>query len=123
MTSSWTCLSRTCTGLRLGVGGLRGDRVIVVVGNILTANHDRISSPGIVVRPADDHGANASFKGNKATGDVTSSARDSGIEIVGRVPVPASDAAVIANGDVARAPADAGEPAGGTAFVYTSGIK
>jgi hypothetical protein len=37
-------------GLRSGVGRLRRDRVIVVVGNLLAANHDRISSPRVVVR-------------------------------------------------------------------------
>jgi hypothetical protein len=105
-----------------GVGRLRLDPVIGVVGNLLTANHDRISSPGVIVRPADDYGADATFKGNKATGDVISSARDGGIEIVGRVSAPASDAAVVADGDVARTPADAGEPARGAAFVYTSDI-
>ena len=89
----------------------------------LTAKHNRISSPGVVVRSADDDGANATFKGNKATGDdVTSSACDGGIEIVGRIPAPVSGAAVIADGDVARACADAGESPGGTPFVYASDI-
>ena len=104
------------------MGGLRLDRVVRVAGNALAAKHDRISSPGVVVRSADDDGANATFKGNKATCDVTSSTRDGGIEIVGRVPAPASDAAVIADGDVARACADAGESPGGTPFVYASDI-
>src|SRR5207245_1522225 len=71
--------------LRSGVGRLRRNRVIVVVSDILTANHDRISSRGVVVRPAEDAGANASFKDNKATGGVTSSARDGGSEIDGGV--------------------------------------
>jgi hypothetical protein len=83
-----------CTGLRLGVGGLRRDRVIVVVGNFQTAEHDRVSAPGVVVGPADDNGANAPFKGNIATGRIISSARDGGVEIEGEISAPASDAAV-----------------------------
>jgi hypothetical protein len=88
--------------LRSGVGRLRRNRVIVVVSDILTADHDRITSRGVVVRPAEDAGANASFKDNKAPGGVTSSARDGGIEIDGGVSAPAGDAAVV--GEVARAP-------------------
>src|ERR1700747_1901546 len=79
---------RALCWLRSGVARLRRNRVIVVVSDILTANHDRISSSSVVARPAEDAGANASFKDNKATGGVTSSARDGGIEIDGGVSAP-----------------------------------
>lgn len=94
-------------GLRSGIGRLRRDRVIVVIGDILTADHDRITSRGVVVRPAEDARAIAGFKDNKAPGGITSSASDGGIGIAGDVSAPAGDAAVIADGAVARAPADA----------------
>lgn len=103
-------------------GRLRRNRVILVVSDILTADHDRITSTGVVVRPAEDAGANASFKDNKAPGGVTSSARDGAIEIDGGVSAPAGDAAVIAVGEVARAPADAGGKAVRVARAATSRI-
>ena len=76
--------------LRSGERRLRCDPVIVVVGDVLTAYHDRISAAGVVARPAVDAGAQSTLKGNNAAGGVAGPAGDAGKVVEGVVALAAA---------------------------------
>jgi len=97
--------------VRAGERRLRRDGVIVVVGDVLTPDHDRISSAGVVAKPAEDAGAGAALKGNLAAGGVASPTGDGRRGIEGNVPFATADTRVGTAGGVACAAADAGAEA------------
>jgi hypothetical protein len=104
-------LKRALCWLRSGERRLRRDRVIVVVGHVLTADHDRISPPGVVASPAEDAGADAPKKINLAASDVATPTADGRRVIEGGVVFATTDAGVGTVGVVACAAANAGAEA------------
>jgi hypothetical protein len=97
--------------LQLWEGRLRRNREIFVVGDVLTANHDGISSSGVVASPAENAGADALLKGNKAAGVVASPTGDGRSVIEGGIAFATADTGVSTAGGVAYATADAGAEA------------
>jgi hypothetical protein len=71
--------------LRSRKGRLRSDRAVCVVGDVLTAEDDRVRAAGSVERAARDTGP-------ATTGDVSTSAQDAGEEAAGSVAKAASNA-------------------------------
>jgi hypothetical protein len=103
-------------------GRLRRDRVVLVVGDVLAADHDRISSGGGVAGPAADAGAEAALKGNKAASGVATPAADAGPVIEGGIAFAAADTGVIAAGSVALTAADACAEAAKAGAPAASGV-
>ncbi len=126
--------------LRLGEGRLRRDRVVVVVGDVLTADYDRVKPTCGATRAAADAGHPAARRvvlaaaygrveaagcivratadaGVTAASEVSQAAADAVIYAARAVGAAAADAGVLAAGGVELAAANAGKVAGGSVAV------